>query len=42
MRTCTAHYDVFMPAMFAGTSTWSKGLVRVSREALINGQPSGF
>jgi hypothetical protein len=39
MRLCTAHYDVLMPAMFAGTTPWS---ARVSIEALINGQPSGY
>jgi hypothetical protein len=42
MRLCAAHYDVLVPAMFAGTTSWSEGAVRLSREALINGQPSGY
>jgi len=41
MRTCTAHFAVYMPALLAGESTWSK--VRTSIDALsINDQPRGL
>jgi hypothetical protein len=42
MRMCTAHYDAFMPALTAGTTSWFEGAVRLSIDALINGQPRGY
>jgi hypothetical protein len=42
MRKCTASYDVHMPAKSAGTTSWSEGSVRLSIDALINGQPRGY
>jgi hypothetical protein len=43
MRKCTAHYDVLMPALSAGTTSWFEGSVRLSIEALvINDQPRGL
>jgi hypothetical protein len=42
MRLCTAHSDVLEPAMFAGTTSWFEGTVRLSMDALINGQPRGY
>ena len=42
MRLCTAHYAALMPAMHAGTTSWFKGAVRLSADALINGQPRGY
>jgi hypothetical protein len=41
MRKCTAHYDVLMPAMFAGTASWSERAVWLSIAGLVN-QPSGY
>ena len=42
MRKCTALYDVHMPAFSAGTTSWFEGAVRLSIDALINGQPRGY
>ena len=43
MRKCTASYDVHMPAMAAGTTSWFEGAVRLSVDALINAdQPRGY
>ena len=43
MRKCTAHYVDRMPATFAGTTSWSEGMVRLSISALvINDQPRGY
>ena len=39
---CTAHYDVLMPAVSAGTTSWFEGAVRLSIDALINDQPRGY
>jgi hypothetical protein len=42
MRTCTASSDVMMPATHAGMTSWFEGMVRLSVDALINGQPLGY
>ena len=42
MRLCTAHFDAYTPALVAGATSWSEGMVRLSIDALINGQPRGY
>ena len=42
LNATRSSYDVHMPAMSAGTTPWFEGAVRLSIDALINGQPRGY